>query len=145
MKTRALGSTSSYLWESLLLLSFPAALKTLMLSILLFRDVRHPTLLVIGTFASLVLLEMVRLTLGRLVSGMSQKQRGWFRLVATSMAMALLIQLVARVSALTPADSPMWLYVMNSLRGLGEIASTTMIQIMATPWIAAAHLTVTEN
>jgi hypothetical protein len=126
-------------------LLFPAALKTLMLSILLFRDVRHPTLLVIGTFASLVLLEMVRLTLGRLVSGMSQKQRGWFRLVATSMAMALLIQLVARVSALTPADSPMWLYVMNSLRGLGEIASTTMIQIMATPWIAAAHLTVTEN
>ncbi|MDB4494414.1 hypothetical protein OAM37_01675 [bacterium] len=126
-------------------LLLPAALKTMMLSILLARDVKYPLLLVIGTFTSLMLLEMIRLTFGRLVSGMSTKQRGWFRLITTSTAMALVIQLIACVHSLTPSGSPMWLYVINSLRGLGEIASTPMIQFLSTPWIASAYLTVTES
>ena len=123
----------------------PAALKTMMLSILLARDVRYPSLLVIGIFTSLVLLEMLRLTLGRMVSGMSHKQRGWFRLITTCTAFALPIQLLSCVHSSTPSGSPMWLYVINSLQGLGEVASTPMIQFLSTPWIAAAHLTVTES
>ena len=126
-------------------LVLPAALKTMMLSILLARDVRYPLFLVIGTFTSLMLLEMIRLTFGRLVSGMSTKQRGWFRLITTSTAVALVIQLLACVHSLTPSGSPMWLYVINSIRGLGEIASTPTIQVLSTPWIASAYLTVTES
>ena len=126
-------------------LLLPAALKTMMLSILLARDVRYPSLLVIGIFTSLVLLEMLRLTLGRMVSGMSHKQRGWFRLITTCTAFALTIQLLSCVHSSTPSGSPMWLYVINSLQGLGEVASTPMIQFLSTPWIAAAHLTVTES
>ena len=117
----------------------------MMLSILLARDVNFPLLLIIGTFTSLVLLEMVRLTLGRLASGMNRRQRGWFRLITTSTAMVLVIQLLACVHTLTPSGSPMWLYVINSFRGLGEIASTPMIQFLSIPWIAAAHLAVTES
>jgi hypothetical protein len=126
-------------------LILPAALKTMMLSILLARDVKYPLLLVIGTFTSLMLLEMIRLTFGRLVSGMSAKQRGWFRLITTSTAVALLIQLLACVHSLTPLGSPMWFYVINSLRGLGEIASTPMIQFLSTPWIASAYVTVSAS
>jgi len=126
-------------------LLLPAALKTMMLSILLARDVNFPLLLMIGTFTSLMLLEMVRLTLGRLVSGMRGRQRWWFRMITTSTAMVLVIQLLAFVHALTPSGSPMWLYVINSFRGLGELASTPMIQFLSTPWIAAAYLAVTES
>ena len=126
-------------------LLLPAALKTMMLSILLARDVNFPLLLIIGTFTSVVLLEMVRLTLGRLVSGMNGRQRGWFRAITTSTAMVLVIQLLACVHTLTPSGSPMWLYVINSFRGLGELASTPMIQFLSTPWIASAYLAVTES
>lgn len=126
-------------------LLLPAALKTAMLSILLARDVKHPFLLVIGTFTSLILLEMMRLTFGRLVTGMSMKQRYLLRLITTSTAIALIIQLIACVQSLTPSGSPMLAYVINSLRGLGEIASTPMIQFLSVPWIPSAYLTVTET
>ena len=126
-------------------LVLPAALKTVMLSVLLAGDAKYPLLLVIGTFTSLMLLELIRLTFGRLVCGMSRKQLGWFRLLTTTTAIALVIQLFACVHSLTPSGSPMWLYVANSLRGLGEIASTPMIQFLSTPWIASAYLSVTES
>ena len=38
-----------------------------------------------------------------------------------------------------------WLYLVNSFRGLGEVASTPAVQLLSTPWIAAAHLAVTES
>jgi len=126
-------------------LLLPAALKTLMLSILLTRDVHFPVLLIIGTFTSLLLLEMTRLISWRLVSGMSNQQRNWLRLATTLTAILLTVQLLVWVHYTTPPGSPPWLYLINSFRGLGEVASTPAVQLLSTPWIAAAHLAVTES
>ena len=81
-----------------------------MLSILLTRDVHFPVLLIIGTFTSLLLLEMTRLISWRLVSGMSNQQRNWLRLATTLTAILLTVQLLVWVHYTTPPGSPLALF-----------------------------------
>ena len=123
----------------------PAMLKTGLLAVVLMRDVQHFEMLVLGMFTSLILLEITRLIVARLIAGMSVRHRRLFRLAATAIALAIAFQVVARVMATTPLGSQTLLYLLNGFRALGEVASSTMIQWLAIPWIPAAHLTVTSQ
>ena len=61
----------------------PAMLKTGLLAVVLMRDVQHFEMLVLGMFTSLILLEITRLILARLIAGMSVRHRHLFRLAVT--------------------------------------------------------------
>lgn len=123
----------------------PAMLKTGLLAVVLMRDVQHFEMLVLGMFTSLILLEITRLIVARLIAGMSVRHRHLFRLAATAIALAIAFQVISRVMATTPLGSQTLLYLLNGFRALGEVASSPMIQWLAVPWIPAAHLTVTQQ
>jgi hypothetical protein len=123
----------------------PAILKTLLLAVVLARDVAHLELLVVGMFTSLVLLEIVRLMIARWSAGLDGRGRGQFRIAITLVAAAVGMQVIAGILAITPMGSATWMYVLNGFRGLGQTAASDMIQWLSIPWIAAAHLTVTNH
>ncbi|MGI9471119.1 MAG: hypothetical protein ACR2NZ_06290, partial [Rubripirellula sp.] len=123
----------------------PAALKTGLLAVVLIRDVSHFEMLVVGMFTSLILLEITRLIVARMIAGMSTRHRRLFRFAVTGIALAIGFQVLARIMAITPVGSQTWLYVLNGFRALGDVASSPMIQWLAVPWIPAAHLTVTDQ
>ena len=123
----------------------PATLKTALLAVVLARDVRHLELLAAGIFTSLVLLEIVRLMVARWAAGVSSERRRQFRFVLTSVAAAVGLQVIANLLAMTPVGSPTWLYVLNGFRALGQTAACDVVQWISLPWIAAAHLTVTDG
>lgn len=123
----------------------PAALKTLLLVVVLALDVAHPELLVVGVFSSLVLLEISRLIIARWSAGLDERRRQQFRIAASLIAFCLGAQLIARVLAMTPPGSATWLYLLNGFRGLGQLASSEIIQWASLPWIPAASLSVTDH
>jgi hypothetical protein len=123
----------------------PAILKTLLLAVVLSRDVQHVELMLVGVCSSLVLLEITRLTIARWTTAFAETQRRRFRLVITLIAFALGLQLIARIMAETPSGSAFWVYLLHGFGALGQLASTEMIQWMSLPWIPAAHLTVTDH
>ncbi len=123
----------------------PAMLKTLLLAVVLAQDVAHLELLLIGVFTSLVLLEIVRLTIARWVAGFDQRHRRVFRSAVTLVAVAVCVQVITRVLAATPAGSATSIYVVNCFASLGRAAACDMVQWLSIPWIAAAHLAVTDH
>ena len=123
----------------------PAVLKTLLLAVVLSRDVAHLELLLIGMFTSLVLLEITRLVIARWSDGLNEIRRRRFRVATSSIALCLGIQLIARILTATPSGSATWVYLLNGFQALGEVASTHLIQWLSFPWIPAAHLSVTGH
>jgi hypothetical protein len=123
----------------------PAFLKTLLLAVVLATDVWHLELLLVGVFTSLILLEIVRLIIARWAAGLDHQHRKRFRISATLVASALGVQVIANLLAITPPDSATWMYVLNGFRSLGETAASDMVQWLSLPWVAAAHLAVTEH
>jgi hypothetical protein len=123
----------------------PAMLKTLLLAVVLANDVRHLELLLTGIFSSLVLLETSRLIIARLISGMGRSGLQRFRVGITVIATAVGLQVIARLLSMTPAGSPTWMYLLNGFVCLGQTASCQTIQWLSLPWIASAHLAVTDH
>lgn len=123
----------------------PAMLKTVLLSVILARDVAHFELLVVGVLTSLLLLEISRLIVARWASGLDASQRSQFRIATAVIATAAAAQVITHVLARTPMGSATWVYVLNFFQGLGATASCTMVHWMSAPWISAANLSVTEN
>ncbi|MGB7327816.1 MAG: hypothetical protein WBD31_23260 [Rubripirellula sp.] len=126
-------------------LVFSSALKTGLLAVVLAVDVNHVGLLCLGVFVSLLLLEIVRLTVARWASSIDRRTRTFFRVAATAVAAALTLQVIARVIAMTPPGSATPIYLINGFSALGQTAASDTIQWLSSPWIAAAHLAVTEQ
>ena len=122
-----------------------AGLKTLLLAVVLAIDVEHFELLLVGVFASLVLLETSRLIIARWSSGLSNRGRVYFRTAATLIALSVGTQVVARLVAMTPAGSDTFVYVYHLFRCLGETAASDAVQWLSLLWIPGAHLVVTDH
>ena len=122
-----------------------AMLKTLLLAVVLAIDVNYFGFLLLGVFTSLVLLETSRLIVARWSTALSKSGRTWFRIAATSVSAAVIIQVLARMTAMTPSGSDTWVYVLNGFNSLGDVAASTVVQWIAIPWIPGAYLAVTEN
>ena len=124
---------------------FASGLKTLLLAVVLTRDVQHLELLIAGVFAALLLLEVMRLILQRWSAGLCQRVRLRMRVAATALAVAVVMQILCRVASMTALGSPTLEYVLNSLVALGETASCGAIQWLSIPWIAPASATVMDG
>jgi hypothetical protein len=125
-------------------IAFSAALKTFFLVIALAPDVERLGLLATGVFTALVLLEIVRVIWQRFISGLSPRHRMISRIALTAIAAAVVIQLFAQLARITPPESQPGVYVFNSFRAVGEVASCDAIQWLATPWRPAALLATTS-
>ena len=123
----------------------PAALKTLLLAVVLALDVARPELLVVGVFSSLVLLEITRLIIARWSVGLEERRRHHFRIAVSLIALCIGAPWIARVLSMTPSGSATWLYLLNGFGSLGQLASSEIIQWASLPWIPAASLAVTDH
>ncbi|MCO8123562.1 hypothetical protein NHH03_17590 [Stieleria sp. TO1_6] len=124
---------------------FSALLKTFFLVIALAPDVRHAGLLATGIFAALVLLETVRMIGQRLISGLSQRYLMASRIALSAIAAAAIIQFFGQLVSLTPSGSAPGLYVLNSFRAIGGVASCDAVQWLAVAWRPAAMLATTTD
>ena len=123
---------------------FSASLKTFFLAIALAPDVRHAALLAIGVFAALVLLEIVRMIWQRAVTGLSRRHRVGARIALSAIAAAAVLQFFGQLASITPPGSQPGVYVLNSFRAIGLVASCDAVQWLALPWRPAAMLATTE-
>ena len=126
-------------------LSVTSALKTVLLAVVLWRDVRHPELLLLGVFCALVLLEMIRSIIRRCFAGLDRRRLHLARIAMTSIIIAAMIQIIARLFALTPSGSPTWVYLLNGFTALGDTASCQTIQWLSVPWVASSSLAITQS
>ena len=122
---------------------FSALLKTFFLVIALAPDVRHASLLAVGVFAALVLLETVRMIWQRLVGGLSRRHLVGARIALSAVAATAIIQFFAQLISITPTGSEPGIYVLNSFRAIGGIASCDAVQWLSMPWRPAALLATT--
>ncbi len=124
----------------------PAALmKTILLAVVLARDVKHIELMVIGVVTSLILLEIFRITISRWSAGLSSRGRQYFRIATSAIAAAAISLTIATIFAETSLHSPTWVYILNAFGALGSLATCEAIQWLSIPWIAPAQLAVTQN
>ncbi|WP_442508099.1 hypothetical protein SH528x_007053 [Novipirellula sp. SH528] len=121
------------------------AIKTLLLTIVIARDVQHVELLIFGVFSSLLLLDTVRQILVRIASGLSDVNRRRAKAVSVIMVTAVVLQVIAKVTAMTPMGSPTWLYLIHVFYSVGELAQGVMIQAFAVAWIPMASLAVASS
>lgn len=123
----------------------PAGVKTLLLVVVLARDVHRVELLFVGMFTSLLLLEIVRLMVARWSAGLDKYGRRLYRQAISVVGLAVAIQAVAIVMAITPTHSATPTYILNGFKALGQVASGEVVQYLAIPWLSAAHLTIAEQ
>ena len=123
----------------------PAVMKTLLLAVVLARDVNHVELMVVGVLISLVLLEIVRTTIARWSAGLKPAQQLRFQIAAVLVAASAGLLVASSIVAATPFPSPTWVYILNTFHALGEVASCDIVQWLSVPWIAPAHLAVTDH
>ncbi len=122
-----------------------SVLKSLLLTVVLARDVFHVELLVVGLVTSFICLQIARLILQRWVSGLDRRQLAWARLFATTMAAAIILQVLTRLAAATPYGSPIHHYVAGTFRALGQTAASDMMQWISMPWWSASSLMVARQ
>lgn len=120
-------------------------LKALLLSVIVARDVDHFELLLVGLVASLVLLQIGRMILQRLISGLDSCRLAWARFFATLTAGVLVLQVLARIVASTPLGSPIPKYVSHTFHALGQTAACDVVQWLSLPWWPASRLIVTQQ
>lgn len=120
-----------------------ALLKTFFLVIALAPDVQHAGLLASGVFAALVVLEIVRMIWQRFVQGLSYRHLLSVRIALSAIAIAAIIQFFAQLVMVTPGGSDPGVYILNSFRAIGGIASSDAVQWLALPWRPAALLATT--
>jgi hypothetical protein len=122
-----------------------SAFKTILLAVVLAVDVRHLELLVAGLFVSLVLLEIVRLGIATWASSLSEAAQVRFRVASTAIGVAIGLQVIARMVAMTPMGSGHGVYLQNIFVALGQTAASDTVQWLAIPWVAASSLPVTQE
>jgi hypothetical protein len=122
-----------------------AMMKTVLLAVVLACDVRYLSLLLVGIFSSLVLLEIARLTVQRWSAGLSSSARNKLRFGITAIAVAMVLQVLARVFAAIPSGSATSKYLFSFFESIGSVAGSEAVQWLALPWNASSHLAVTAN
>ena len=122
-----------------------SVLKSLLLVVILARDVFHLELLVIGLVTSFVGLQIGRLILKRWIGGLDPRKVAWLRFFATAMAAMAALQVIARLCATIPTGAPVHHYVTGTFSAMGEMAASDLFQWLSLPWWAASHLMVART
>jgi hypothetical protein len=121
------------------------AAKTVLLATVLFVDAKRIELLCVGVFASLLLLEVVRLILARWASALDERSRIGFRIATTTIAIAVVLQIIARIFANVPTGSGTATYIVASFASLGQTAASDIVGYLAMPWSPAANVAVSDG
>ena len=122
-----------------------SVLKSLLLTVVLARDVCHVEFLVVGLTVSLLLLQLGRLIVQRWISGLHKRSLAWARFFATCVVGILAFQVLARLAASTPIGSPIPTYVSGAFRSLGQTAASDTVQWLSLPWWPASRLIVAPS
>ncbi len=122
-----------------------ALVKTAMLAVILFHDVRHIELLVLGMFGAIVLLEIVRRIVDHSMALLSDSTLKVCRVLLSLVAFTVVVTTVIGVSESTPSGSPTGTYMLAALQSLGSLASSPLVYVLAVPWHAASSLAVTVD
>ncbi|QEG39755.1 hypothetical protein [Roseimaritima ulvae] len=134
--------------NKMLVVLVPTFIKASMLCLLLACDTPHPALAAIAIISALLTLELVRLFLFTLASGLSGRWRAWMRIAGTTMAVAIVAQVLVRV--LMAWQGP-WdhtapvRFVMSVFAALGETAADVSIQRVGFVFQPFATLAVCER
>lgn len=121
------------------------AMKTLLLSIVLYVDVSCMPVLMLALFVSLMQLEAIRLILQRFRSVLSPAELGRLRCGVTLIMVAAAAFCMARLIEKTPYGSPPIFYVVHAFHSIGELAATPIIQSLAFPWFHSSRLAVADS
>jgi hypothetical protein len=120
-------------------------LKTLLLMVVLARDVHRIELLAVGVFTSLVMLQVLRICIKRWFGGLAAASSRMARVLATAVAMAVVAQVLARLVAVVPFGSPTPRYIGSLFTQLGETAASNTVHWLAIPWWPASRLIVAQR
>ncbi len=126
----------------------PTFIKASMLCLLLVRDTPRPWLAAIAIISALLTLELLRLFLFTLASGLSTRALAWLRVCSTAMAVAIVAQVLIRVTMVWrgPWDhtAPVRL-VMSVFAALGDTAADVSVQRLGFVFQPFATLAVCER
>lgn len=126
----------------------PTFIKASMLCLLLARDTPRPLLTAIAIISALLTLELVRLFLFTAASGLSGRALAWMRVCGTGMAVAVVAQVLVRVTMVWqgPWDhtAPVR-FVMSVFAALGETAADASVQRLGLVFQPFATLAVCER
>lgn len=131
-------------------LALATVTKAALLCTVLAVDVQSPdgmgvVRLGIGVFSALLLLEISRLIVVRLVTSLNTVGRRRFQFVATLLAAAVVAQVIARIAASTAMGSPIPVYVLQTFSALGQTAASDMVQWLSLPWASAAKVAIASS
>lgn len=121
------------------------AMKTLLLSVVLYVDVTYVPILLLALFVSLLQLEAIRLILQRVRSGLSSRELGRVRTGASLVVVAAGLLFLTRLIEKTPYGSPPVFYFLHAFHSLGDLAATPIIQTLAFPWFHSSRLAVVDS
>ncbi len=120
-------------------------MKTVLLTVVIARDVQRIELLVVGVFSSLLLLDTVRQIFERFSAGLDDAWRKRAQWGCVLIACSLALQVMARIWEQTPSDSPTILYGVHFLHAIGEVAQSGLVQWLAFAWIPSSAITVASD
>ncbi|WP_146601127.1 hypothetical protein [Novipirellula aureliae] len=121
------------------------AMKTALLAVVLYGDVEHLELLLLGVFCSILLLDLVRQTMQILASGLKERAKQFAKIAFVCIVTALAVQIISRLIVMTPFASPTLVYLFNTFTAIGETAESGMIQCLAVVWFPSASVAVADS
>ncbi len=125
---------SSVLMYPLLNAATGAVIKTSLLAFILVHDVARIELFLIAMCCGVLLLEIVRRVIDRVIALLSPVSLVLCRFAVAIAVLSLLITIGTSATHSVPLHSPTSMYLIASLRSLGEVASSPLVQALATPW-----------
>lgn len=120
------------------------AIKTCLLSVVLFRDVPSITCLWIGVFAALFTLEWIRRLASLVIDALNCREKKLIRFAAGLVAIALVTQIGMLAWIRTPAGSDPAVYLGSTIGELAQYAMSEPVQWLAFALQPASHLAVLQ-
>ena len=123
----------------------PSLIKAALIAVVMWRDVVSLGRLVIALFLALVVLESLRLVADRMMGSLSAGGRRVMRTAMSGVAIAIIVQLAARMVAAAAGSSHPLALLSAFSQSLGDTAGSTAIQYLAFPWQPMAQLALTHT
>lgn len=114
--------------------------KTLLVATVLLCDVASPVRLIIGLLFAMLTLEAIRIIADRIMSSLSRRELWFARAAFSTIAIALIVQLIARtIAAASDSVHPLSL-LLAFTQALGETTRCGTVQWVAVPWWSMVEL-----
>ncbi|MEL7264926.1 MAG: hypothetical protein AAFP69_08985, partial [Planctomycetota bacterium] len=126
-----------------ILAMLPATIvKSLLIAVVLLRDVASPMLLIVGLVTAMWMLELVRIMAERINTVLNRQDRMRLRCVTSLVALAIVAQVVMRFAAVASVDANPMAVITDGFAALGETVRTPVMQAIALPWQPVATMAV---